>query len=258
MSPMRPMSPITMPLNRFALALPLLAAALTMLAPAAQAGALDVSVTDRDGQPAVDVVVLVQVPNQPAPKPPGQPVVIAQQDLKFAPFLTVVPQGSVLRFVNKDTYDHHVRSVPSGPLGSMPAVEFFELRLDGASAPANSSYQSGSYGNDDYKPVNTPAPRKKSGTSTADVKADHPGPIGLGCHIHGSMRGQVYVSGSPWFGKTDAKGTARIEGVPEGAAELIVWHPDQLQDQAAVKLQVGASAAKVDAQLNFTPRRRRS
>lgn len=71
------------------------------------------------------------------------------------------------------------------------------------------------------------------------------------------MRGQVYVSATPWFAKTDAKGVARIEGVPDGAAEVVVWHPDQLQDQMPVKAQVGAAPTKVDAALNFTPKRRR-
>jgi len=245
-----------MTLNRFTPARTTMALLLAGLAATAQAGTLDVSVLDRDGQPAADVVVLVQVPNQPNAKPAAAPVVIAQQDLRFQPFLTVVPIGSTLRFVNKDSYDHHVRSTPSGPLSSMPAVEYFELRLDGTGAPASSG--GSSYGGyDDYNNKPAAPAKKKSGTSSADVKADHAGPIGLGCHIHGSMRGQVYVSATPWFAKTDAKGVAHIEGVPDGAAEVVVWHPDQLQDQAAVKVQVSAAPAKVDAPLNFTPKRRR-
>jgi plastocyanin len=178
-------------------------------------------------------------------------VVISQENLRFVPFLTVVPVGSTLRFVNQDGYDHHVRSMPSGPLGSMPAVEYFELRLDAAKAAQRSS----SY-DDDYKTA--AAPSKKAGTTTADVKLNHAGPIGLGCHIHGSMRGQVYVSATPWFAKTDAKGIAHIEGVPEGPAEVTLWHPDQLQEQATVKVPVDAGpSSKASGQLNFTPRRRR-
>ncbi|MGM9486554.1 plastocyanin [Ideonella sp. YS5] len=218
---------------------------------ASVAGTLDITVTDRDGQPAADVVVLLQVPNQPSPKPAAAPVVIAQENLRFVPFLTVVPVGSTLRFVNQDGYDHHVRSMPSGPLGSMPAVEYFELRLDAAkTAQRSSSYD------DEYKTA--AAPSKKSGTTTAEVKLNHAGPIGLGCHIHGSMRGQVYVSATPWFAKTDAKGIAHLEGVPEGAAEVTLWHPDQLQEQSPVKVQVDAGpSTKAAGQLNFTPRRRR-
>ena len=233
-------------------------ATLALLATAAQAGPLELTVTDRDGKPAADVVVLVEAPNAPAPKPASAPVVIAQQDLKFSPFLTVVPLGSTLRFVNKDSYDHHVRSVPSGPLGSMPSVEYFELRLDAASPPpANSG---GSYGGyDDYKPAATAPAPKKSGKTWAEVKAEHAGPIGLGCHIHGSMRGQVYVSATPWFGKTDANGVVRIDGLPDAAtADVTIWHPDQLSDQAPVKVQLAPATTKASAQLNFAPRRRRS
>jgi plastocyanin len=230
------------------------------VAGAAHAGTLDINVLDRDGQPAADVVVLVQVPNQPNAKPAAAPVVISQENLRFQPFLSVVPIGSTLRFVNKDTYDHHVRSMPSGPLGSMPAVEYFELRLDGTGAPAANNSGSSYGGYDDYNSNAKPAApaKKKSGSSTADVKADHAGPVGLGCHIHGSMRGQVYISATPWFGKTDAKGTVHIEGVPDGAADVVVWHPDQLQDQTPVKVQVSAAPARIEASLNFTPKRRRS
>lgn len=228
----------------------LLAFACTLAWSAAHAGSLQVTVTDKDGKPTPDVVVLVEPAVKVAAKPAAAPVVIAQENLKFSPFLTIVPVGSTLRFDNKDGYDHHVRSMPSGPLGSMPAAKSFELRLDaaeGAAAPA---------GNDEYK--TSPGPRKKSGASSVDVKVDQAGPIGLGCHIHSSMRGQVYVSGTPWFAKTDANGVASIEDVPEGAIELSLWHPDQLQEQPAQRLQMGAAPLKAAGQLNFTPRRRRS
>ena len=226
-----------------------LALASFALVAAARAGTIQLTVTDKDGKPVPDVVVLVEASNKAAAVPATAPVVIAQEGLRFVPFLTVVPLGSTLRFVNRDPYDHHVRSTPSGPLGNTPSVASFEFRLDaGAAAPPSP--------NDEYK---SPAPpRKRSGTSSADVKVDKPGAIGLGCHIHASMRGQVYVSGSPWFGKTDADGNVSIDGVPDGAAEVSVWHPDQLQDQVVLRLQVSATPAKAAAQLNFTPRRRRT
>jgi len=215
---------------------------------AAHAGSLTVSVTDKDGKPAQDVVVLVEPATKIAPKASATPVVVSQENLRFSPFLTVVPVGSTLRFVNRDSYDHHVRSTPSGPLGSMPSVKNFELRLDAANeAPAST---------DEYK---TAAPKgKKSGTSFSEVKVDQAGPIGLGCHLHSSMRGQVYVSGTPFFAKTDANGVATIDGIPDGAAEVGLWHPDQLQEQTPLRVQVNASPLKAVGQLNFTPKRRRS
>jgi plastocyanin len=223
------------------------AAALALLG-TAHAGTVHLSVTDKDGKPVPDVVVLVESSSKTVALPAPAPVVIVQEGLRFVPFLTVVPAGSTLRFVNRDGYDHHVRSTPSGPLGATPAVANFELRLDAAEATAASL-------NDDYK--SPAAARKRGGASSADVKADKPGAIGLGCHLHASMRGKVYVSGTPWFGKTDANGVIAIDGVPDGAADVSLWHPDQLQEQPTLRVQVSATPAKAAAQLNFTPRRRR-
>ena len=226
----------------------LLTVALGMLLGVAQAGTVQVLVTDKDGKPVPDVVVLIEAANKVVAQAAVAPVVILPEGLRFVPFLSVVSAGSTLRFVNRDAYDHHVRSTPSGPLGSTPAAKNFELRLDAAEGAATSP-------NDEYK---SPAPaRKRSGASSADVKVETAGAIGLGCHIHASMRGQVYVSGTPWFAKTDANGVASIEGVPDGTIELNVWHPDQLQEQATQRLQVGAAPLKAPVQLNFTPRRRR-
>lgn len=215
---------------------------------AAQAATVQLVVTDKDGKPAADVVVLVATAQKAPAVPAAAPVLILQQDLRFVPFLTVVPQGSTVRFVNRDGYDHHVRSGPSGPLGATPAAMSFELRLDGEPAAASP--------NDDYKAPATP--RKRATGASADVKLDKSGPIGLGCHLHSSMRGQIYVSPTPWFGKTDANGTVSIDGVPDGEAELTLWHADQLQDQAPVRVQATANPVKAGAQLNFTPRRRRT
>lgn len=224
--------------------------ALAALLGTAHAGTIQVAVTDRDGATVPDVVVTVTASTKAPAQPATAPVVIEQRDLRFVPTLTVVPAGSTLRFVNRDGYDHHVRSTPSGPLGNTPPASTFELRLDaGQPAPAVP---------DDGYSTPSPATRKRSGASSVDVKVDKPGAIGLGCHLHSSMRGQVYVSATPWFGKTDANGSVTIEGVPDGAAEIQIWHADQLQDQPALRATVSATPIKASAQLNFTPRRRRS
>ncbi len=225
----------------------LVVAALLAAAASAQAGNLVVSVTDRDGKPAVDVVVLVEAATPVAPVPAATPLTIVQQDLRFVPFLTVVAAGSTLRFVNRDGFDHHVRSGPSGPLGKQPPVTSFELRLDaGAPPPPANEY------------AVPPAARPKSGASSADVKVPTAGPIGLGCHIHGSMRGQVYVAGTAFFGKTDANGVVTIADVPAGDAAVVLWHADQLEDQKPLRMTLGAASAQANGQLNFTPRRRRN
>lgn len=226
------------------------ALALASTALAAQAGSLTVTVTDKDGKPAPDVVVLVDMPIRPAVNNAPVTATIVQQGLKFQPFLTVVPAGSTLRFVNRDGYDHHVRAQPSGPLGAVPPAQNFELRLDAAEGAAKA-------GEDDYQNPHGAA-RKKSGMTQADVKLEKTGPIALGCHLHSSMRGQVYVSPTPWFGKTDAAGVARIDAVPDGPVQITLWHPDQLQEQAPLRAESGVSPVAVSSQLNFVPRRRRN
>jgi hypothetical protein len=137
-----------------------------------------------------------------------------------------VPVGGSVRFVNRDGFDHHVRSMAGGPLGSIAPAKQFDLRVGALQGDK---------------------------THSADVVLDQPGVIALGCHLHGSMRGHVFVSTTPWAAVSDAAGRVRLEGVPDGAAELRVWHPEQLTEQPPQALQVGAEST-AQAKLNFTPR----
>lgn len=211
----------------FLLKTSLLAAALACTS--ALAGTVQVTVLNADGKPAADTVVMVQpvAPWSPQAAPP--PVVVAQKDIRFVPYVTVIPVGGSIRLVNKDNFDHHVRSQPGGPLGTVAPAREFEMRMPAATAHHESSN---------------------------DVKFDVPGVVVLGCHIHGSMRGHVYVSVTPWAAVTDANGKVTLNNVPDGEAELRLWHPDQLVDQPMQKVQV-AQAAHADAKLNFTPKARR-
>ena len=206
----------------------LFAAALACSALVAHAGTVQVTVTGADGKPAANAVVQVRPSTAWAPRPAPPVTVVTQQDLRYEPFVTVVPQGGSVRFVNRDAYDHHVRSLAGGPLGSVAPAKQIDIRM---------------------------GPAKSGKDTSTDVVLDQAGAIVLGCHLHGSMRGHVFVSDTPWSAVSDAAGRVRIEGVPDGAAELRLWHPDQLTDQAAQALQVNAASA-AEAKLNFTPRTR--
>ncbi len=212
--------------------------ALLALAGSATAATLELRVTDRDGKPAPDVVVQVETTVPMPALPPPEPATILQQGSRFEPALTVVRAGATVRFVNHDGYDHHVRSVPSGPLGATPPARSFELRQ----GPAGH--------------------RRKadSAPAVAEERFSEPGPVGLGCHLHSTMRGHIYVAATPFFGKTDAQGFVRISGLPEGRATLRLWHADQLLEQPVQTLSVAQSTLLASASLNFTPppmRRRR-
>jgi len=211
-------------------------AALLVLGTAAQAGNLVVSVLDKDGKPVQDAVVVVTPANKSAaPKNPlPRQATINQEKMQFIPAVTVVAVGAKLQFMNNDPWDHHVRSSPVG-MGQFSAANAgFELRLEGKT---------------EGKPARS-----------AEVTLDKAGALGatlLGCFIHGSMRGYIYASESPWAGKTSAEGIATFEDLPEGTAQVKVWQADQLVDLAPQQVTVGAVLAKNVMQLTVVPRRRR-
>ena len=215
----------------------LLCIALSTLVMAASAGSLTVSVIDKDGKPVPDAVVVVVPTNKSVqPKVPMlTQAAVNQEKMQFIPAVTVVPVGAKVRFVNSDPWDHHVRSSPAG-MGQFNTTNAgFELRLEG-------------------KPDGKPA-------KSSDVTMDKPGVMGatlLGCFIHGSMRGYVYVSDSPWAVKTGADGMATFDDLPDGAAQVKLWQADQLIDVPTQTASIGAAAAKSTFQLTVVPRRARA
>lgn len=203
--------------------------AATLLTAPALAGVLQITVTGANGRPAADTVVLARRAASFQPFDLSKPVVITQKDIRFAPYVSVVPLKGTVRFVNEDSYAHHVRSMPTGPLGSVAPAADFEFRLAAA---------------------------RGSTRPSAERVLDNAGPIALGCHLHGSMRGHILVANTPWFAVTDADGKATID-LPEGAADVQLWHPDQLAEQAGRPVQIGSGTLALPLQLNFTPPRRR-
>ena len=220
-----------------------------LLAGLAQAGTLEVLVLDKDGQPVPDAVVIV-LPSahgaaNMAPTPWGGPAAfkkalplsatVNQEKMQFLPKVTVVGLGAKVRFTNNDAWDHHVRlTVPGAVASATPSNDGLALRLEGKS---------------EGKPA-----------SSTVLTLDKPGATGavlLGCFIHGSMSGHVYVAESPWTVKTEANGIALIEDVPEGAASVKVWHAIQLVEKTPQSVAVGAAPAKLTFQLDVVPRRRR-
>lgn len=202
---------------------------------AAQAAGLHVQVNDREGKPLAEAVVVLYPVGRAAPASPAPPapVLIEQERMRFVPALTVVVPGTRLRFANLDGWDHHVRGTlatgvtalePSGP----PGFEFRQAGRTAGQAPA-------------FK----------------EVTLDQAGVFLLGCHLHGSMRGHVFVSDSAWTLKTDASGMARFDGLPAGAVELRVWHPELLVEPPRQNVQLGAATLQQTVQVGVVPRRRR-
>ena len=213
---------------RFAL-LPLLA-----LACCAHAATVSVTVVDKEGKPVSDAVVVI------VPSAGGKPrlplpyqATIAQEKMQFLPAVTLVPVGAKLSFINQDSWDHHIRGTPAGVAQLAGGTgDGFELRLDGKTAG---------------KPA-----------KAMDVTMDKPGAVLLGCHLHSSMRGHVYITDSPWAMKTGAEGQAVFDDVPDGPAQVRVWQSEQLLDLPARPVTAGPVATRLNFQLQVVPRRRRT
>ena len=206
-----------------------LALAATLAVSAAQAGTLWVRVLDRAGEPVAGAAIIVKSIASPGVSKPLAPVEILQQDMKFMPAVAVVTPGTVVRFTNRDSFDHHVRGTGGAT---------FEYRIAGTDSALKD------------------APRKDLKLAAQVVLQAGAGPVTVGCYLHSRMAGNIYISESPYFGVSDADGRARID-VPDGAITVIAWHPQQLLEQPALQAQVVAGTQGLDVPLNFTPRKRR-
>lgn len=209
-----------------------LIAAVTLLPLVAQAATVQVTVLARDGKPLADAVVVIEPTSGSKPAAPA-PVstVIHQQKMQFVPGTSVLPVGSKVTFTNLDNWEHHVRGMPAGLASlSAGAQPGFELRLDGK--------------------VDGKEP------SRSEVTLSKAGAVQLGCHLHGSMRGFIFVADSPWTVLTDANGVATLQGVPEGAAQVRVVHADQILEAPLMATNITPVTA-LSLPTQVQPRRRR-
>jgi plastocyanin len=163
-----------------------LAAGICLAAPLG-AAPLSVRVVDSSGRPVRDAVVTLYPSGAAARKPrAGGRFVVAQQNMQFHPFLTIVPVGADVSFPNLDTTKHHVYSFS-------PAKRF-ELKL---------------FAKDQSRTVHF----------------DKAGVVALGCNIHDQMTAFIVVTDSLWTARTDAHGIAAFGNAPDAAGRVTVWHP---------------------------------
>ncbi len=113
-------------------------------------------------------------------------VAIDQINRRFVPDVLAIRVNTLVRFPNSDDIRHHVYSFS-------PAKKF-ELRL-------------------------------YHGMSAEPILFDKPGTVVLGCNIHDSMVGYIFVVDTPYFAVTDAEGQARIHQLPAGNYHVEIYHP---------------------------------
>jgi plastocyanin len=149
------------------------------------AAELSVVVVDKNGH-GVDQVAVTATPSTQTTATLPAPAVMDQRNRLFVPRLLVVAVGSSVQFPNNDTVSHQVYS--------FSPAKHFQLPL--------------------YK-----------GEIHPPVVFDRPGLVVLGCNIHDSMVGYIYVTPAPYFGSTDASGALLLKEIPKGDYQIVVWSP---------------------------------
>ena len=161
--------------------------ALLGVAPSPPSASIRIIVRAPNGSPVTDAVVIVRLVGRDTPLPRvGSGYAVSQQNIQFHPFISVVPINADVAFPNLDSVRHQVYSFS-------PAKRF-QLKL--------------------YA-------REQNRT----VRFDRAGPVSLGCNIHDQMTAYLYVVDSAFAARTDGSGRAVLNGVPEGAITIAVWHP---------------------------------
>ena len=134
---------------------------------------------------AAEAVIWVRPKTAVPLPPPGEPAVMLTRRKQFQPRVLAVPAGHSVRFPNDDPILHNVFST----------------------SPDN-AFDAGLYG-----------------TGPGVVHAfRNPGLVKVYCNVHHSMFGFVVVLDTPFHTRPGVDGTFRLDGLPEGEGELVVFH----------------------------------
>ncbi len=191
-------------------------AALWGVASCCNAATLAVTIVDRDGKPVPEVAVVATPaagsPVNPAPAAAAPMATMDQINLQFEPQILIVRKGTVVSFPNSDDVAHQVYS--------FSPAKHFALPL--------------------YR-----------GQASAPVTFEQSGLVILGCNIHDSMIGYVYVADSPYYGKTDSRGRIDLNDLPAGTYRVTAWNPrfTEPNPELATEVTVAADTARSEFKL---------
>lgn len=145
------------------------------------------------------------LPKAGAPKPKPGSFSVDTRSKGFSPALLVVPQGSTVRFPNRDTILHNVFSRTPG-----------------------SSFDFGHYGPGETK----------------QYVFNKPGLVIVNCNVHHNMRADVVVLATPYYTRPDRSGRYTLTGLPAGPGTLVFWHPRAQAQSVAVALPATATVTR--------------
>ena len=158
----------------------LLLAAIT--AARVDAAQVDGKVLLPDGKPAKEAIVYLKGNGTSTPL---HNATVDQRNKTFIPHVSVITQGTRVRFPNDDTVFHNV-------------FAYYQAK----------KFDLGMY------------PRGASKT----VTFDKPGLVALLCNVHSSMSAFIMVVDTPYYAVTDAEGRFHIADVAAGSYTLHGWH----------------------------------
>ena len=138
---------------------------------------------------------------------PTERVVVDQKGLLFQPHVIAVPVGATVEFLNSDKVAHNI---------FWPAV----------SGNKKMSHNMGTW----------PSGQKR------EFKFDAAGVVPLLCNVHPEMSAYIVVVPTPFFAVTDADGSYKIAGVPDGQYTVSAWHEGMKVQSKPVKV-AGDTAA---------------
>lgn len=176
---------------------PLLAFCVSLWISSAQAYQL--TVVDQTGAPLANAVVELQASPQltsievtsiETASIETTPFIMDQIDKAFVPHVLMIPKNGLVEFPNSDNIRHHVYSF------SKPKP--FELRL-------------------------------YSGKPEAPIRFENPGIVVLGCNIHDSMVGYIYVSDHSITYQSNQNGRIQLDALPDALERAYIWHPNLSQ-----------------------------
>jgi plastocyanin len=164
----------------------------------AVAADLTAAVLDGAGHGVAGIVIIAESDRALPDKHAPRTAIMDQQHMQFVPRVLVIQTGTGVDFPNSDQIQHQVYS--------FSAPKTFKLSL---------------YAGHKYPPV----------------IFDRPGLVTLGCNIHDGMIGYIYVTDSPFFGRSDDAGQLQLHGLPAGNYTLTAAHP-QMQEPGGGPLQL--------------------
>lgn len=167
------------------------ALALLLITLSAQLYADSFLVQDQHGQPVKNAILeFINTASAQVPTEKSKPrtLIMDQVDKLFKPDVLVIHRGDFVDFPNSDNIRHHVYSFSS--------VKPFELKL-------------------------------YSGRPEAPLQFNNAGVAVLGCNIHDSMVGYIYIANSKHVLMTDENGMAKLDDTIHYES-VNVWHSSSL------------------------------